>query len=200
MFAISPKKLSPTASRRAVTALSDDEQSSVPNKTTVTPKLRVAMFAMSAKKLSPATSRPSAAKSSAHYDNTVVAPDCYVRCDVAGESTALRETLLQGVDSEVAAVGPRDRLEVGDNDVAGNSPDVIEAPGECNPCGTGEQSKLLTCTGGDDQHICGDIMRCVVLSWSYLLFTWTAVVCAAKVTETHVLRDLFTEDLSLIHI
>ena len=110
---------------------------------------------------------------------------------MAGESTALRETLLQGVDSEVAAVGPRDRLEVGDNDVAGNSPDVLAAPGECNPCGTGGQSKLLPCTGGDDQHICGDVMRCVVLSWSYLLFTWTAVVFAAKVTETHV---LFTED------
>ena len=89
----------------------------MPNKTTVKPKIRVKMFAASAKKLSPATSRPSAAKSSAH-DNTVVAPDCCVRRDVAGESTALRETLLQGVDSEVAAVGPRDRLEVGDNDVA----------------------------------------------------------------------------------
>ena len=38
---------------------------------------------------------------------------------MAGASTALRETLLQGVDSEVAAVGPRDGLEVGDNDVAG---------------------------------------------------------------------------------
>ena len=167
MFETRSPKLSPTASRRAVTALSDDEHSSVPNKTTVKPKLRVPMFAISPQKLSPTASRPSAAKSSAH-DNTVVAPACYVRRDVAGESTALRETLLQGVDSEVAAVGPRDQREVCDNDVAGNSPDVIEAPGECNPCGRGEQSKLLTCTGGDDQHICGDVMRCVVLSLSLI--------------------------------
>ena len=57
MFETRAPKLLPTASRRGVTALSDDEQSSVPNTTTVTPKLRVKMFATRAPKLSPTASR-----------------------------------------------------------------------------------------------------------------------------------------------
>ena len=57
MFETRAPKLSPIASRRDVTAHFDDEQSRVPNETTVKPKLRVKMFAISPKKLSPTASR-----------------------------------------------------------------------------------------------------------------------------------------------
>lgn len=50
------------------------------------------------------------------------------------------------VDNEFAAVGPREELEC-------------------------EQGKFLTCTIGDDQHISGEVMPCVMLRWLRLLFT-----------------------------
>lgn len=60
---------------------------------------------------------------------------------MAKESTALHETQLQGVDSEIAAIGPRDRFALDDQGAAGDLPDVVEALGTYNPSETVDHGK-----------------------------------------------------------
>lgn len=96
--------------------------------------------------------------------------------DTAGENTAPHESLLHGeMDPKLASVDPRDRLAVDDQRGAGDSPVVMEAIGECNPCETGRQGKLQACTAVDNQHSYGDATLRVVLGWSYFLFIFTAL-------------------------
>ena len=100
--------------------------------------------------------------------------------DTAEKSTAPQASILEGdVDTKLADVDPRDRRTVDVQREAGDSFDDIEEKEECVPCATGGQGKLQACTAVD-QHTHGDVTFRLMLSWSYLLFTWVTLACAVK--------------------